>query len=68
MIQKEKTSGYSSSEDNIRNHFHNFLKESLLKIMTCIKEFKQFMIDCGQYENDTKNKKRKSSKNIKNTE
>ena len=65
MIQKEKTNGYSSSEDNVRNHFHNFLKESLLKIMTCIKSFKQFMVDCKEYESETKSKKRKSSKSLK---
>lgn len=69
MIQREKTVGYSSSEDNIRNHFHNFLKESLLRIMTGIKEFKKFIVDCKEYENVTNNagKKRKSSKNLKST-
>ncbi len=67
MIQREKTVGYGSSEDNIRNHFHNFLKESLLKIMTGIKEFKKFIVDCREYEKETRSssKKRKSSKNLK---
>ncbi len=49
MAKERTVGGFNGGEDNIRNLFHNFIKESLVKIATSIKEFKRFVKDCRQY-------------------
>lgn len=68
VVQREKSYGLGSSEDCIRNHFHSFLKDSLVKIIEAVKGFKTFVADCDAYQKENKKRNRKSSKNFKDNE
>lgn len=49
IIKQDGTVGYAGSEDCIRDHFHNFLKEALVDIISGIKAFKKFVDECHEY-------------------
>lgn len=57
ILKNDGTMGYAGSEDNIRDHFHNFLKSALVEIITSIKSFNKFVADCEEYEKHNSNEK-----------
>lgn len=58
MNEKEISFNYEGSEDCIRNHFHSFLKGSLVDMMISIKSFRKFVSDCEDYEKNLKKREK----------